>query len=209
MSVEKDALKRLVAPALTALGLVAVGVAALLGSQEWLAKARAERQSLRSERAGVQAKLTRATEEEREIQEKVVTYNQLVQRGIIGEERRLDWVDAISAIKARRKLFDVKYSVEPQRALELASVKSAGDVQFLASRMRLELPLLHEGDLSTFLSDLERSLQSHVLLRSCVIVRTEGASAEQTIAPKLKADCIIDLVTVRDGKRKSTEGKQG
>jgi hypothetical protein len=209
VSVEKGALKRLVAPTLTAVGLIAVGVIALLGSKEWLASARTQQQSLRAERAAVQDKLARATEEEREIREKVVAYNRLVERGVIGEERRLDWVDAIAAIKANRRLFDVKYSIEPQKPLELAGVKGSGDVQFLASRMRLEMPLLHEGDLFAFLGDLERSVTAHVLLRSCFMQRADGQSAARGGVPRLKADCVIDLVTVRDARRKAHDGRQG
>lgn len=208
MRVDKDALKRLVAPTLTAIGLAVFGIAAWLGSKEWLDKARIEQQALRGERAGVQDKLARATEEEREIRDKVVSYNRLVERGVIGDERRLDWVDAIAAIKASRKLFDVKYAIEPQRPLDLAGVKGAGDVAFLASRMRLELLMLHEGDLFVFLNDLERNLSAYVLVRSCAIQRTDKTGAERGAGPQLKADCNIDLVTVRDKQRK-VEGKQG
>jgi hypothetical protein len=208
MTVEKDALKRLVAPTIAAIGLTALGVVAWLGSKEWLDKVRVQQQTLRSERAGVQDKLARATEEEREIREKVAAYNKLVERGVIGDERRLDWVDAIAAIKANRLLFEVKYAIEPQRPLDLAGAKGAGDVELLASRMRLELPLLHEGDLFAFLSDLERSVSAHVLLRSCTIQRAEKTGTERKAGPQLKADCLIDLVTVRDKARK-VEGKQG
>ena len=208
MRVDKDALKRLVAPTLTAIGLAVFGIAAWLGSKEWLDKARIEQQALRGERAGVQDKLARATEEEREIRDKVVSYNRLVERGVIGDERRLDWVDAIAAIKASRKLFDVKYAIEPQRPLGLTGVKGAGDVAFLASRMRLEMQLLHEGDLFVFLNDLERNLSAYVLVRSCAIQRTDKTGAERGAGPQLKADCNIDLVTVRDKQRK-VEGKQG
>jgi hypothetical protein len=208
MTVEKDALKRLVAPTLTAIGLTVFGIAAWLASQEWLDKERIEQKTLQGERAGVQGKLARATEEEREIRDKVAAYNRLVERGVIGDERRLDWVDAIAAIKASRKLFEVKYAIEPQRPLDLAGVKGAGAVEFLASRMRLEMPLLHEGDLFTFLDDLERNLSAYVLVRSCAIQRTDKTGAERGAGPQLKADCSIDLVTVRDKQRK-TEGKQG
>lgn len=208
MTVEKDALKRLVAPTLTAIGLTVFGVAGWLASKEWLDKVRVQQQTLRGERAGVQEKLARATEEEREIREKVAAYNRLVERGIIGDERRLDWVDAIAAIKANRRLFEVKYSIEPQRPLDLAGVKGAGDVEMLASRMRVELPLLHEGDLLAFLSDLERSLSAYVLMRSCTLQRADKTALDRATAPRLKADCIIDLVTVRDRQRK-VEAKQG
>ena len=208
MNVERDALKRLVAPTLTAIGLIAAGVAALAASQKWLAHEREAEQAVRAERAAVQQRLARATQEELEIMEKLVSYNQLVARGVIGDEKRLDWVDAIAAIKNERKLFEVKYSIDPQRTLDLASVKGGGDVEFLTSRMRLELPLLHEGDLFTFLGDLERRIGSHVLVRSCAIQRADRSGAERGAGPRLRGDCVIDLVTIRD-KRRSVKAFNG
>jgi len=67
--------------------------------------------------------------------------------------------------------------------------------------MRLELPLLHEGDLFAFLGDLSRALKSHVLLRSCSIQRADRGAGDRGLSPRLRADCVLDLVTIRDKRR--------
>jgi hypothetical protein len=201
MNLEQGALKQLVGPIVVALALAAAGGVALYLSRQWLGGVERQEKALRADRVAIQEKLARATEEEREIREKLVAYNQLVARGIIGDEQRLDWVDAIAQIKTNRKLFEVKYSIEPQRALDLPGIKATPDVELLASRMRLELPLLHEGDLFAFLGDLSRALKSHVLLRSCAISRADRGAGDRGLSPRLRADCVLDLVTIRDKRR--------
>lgn len=201
MKLEQGTGKQLIGPVVIALALAAAGGAALYFSQQWLARTAAAEKALRAERLAMQEKLARATEEEREIREKLAAYNQLLERGVIGEEQRLDWVDAIAQIKTERKLFEVKYSIEPQRTLDLAGVKSTPDVEFRASRMRLELPLLHEGDLFVFLGDLSRALRSHVLVRSCSINRIDRTAGDRGLSPRLRAECSLDLVTIRDHRR--------
>jgi hypothetical protein len=201
MNLEQGALKQLAGPIAVALALAAAGGAALYLSKQWLTGVERQEKALRTERVGMQEKFARATEEEREIREKLVAYNQLVARGIIGDEQRLDWVDAIAQIKTSRKLFEVKYSIEPQRALDLPGIKATPDVELLSSRMRLELPLLHEGDLFAFLGDLSRALRSHVLLRSCAIARADRAAGDRGLSPRLRAECVLDLVTIRDKRR--------
>lgn len=196
--------KRLVAPAVVAALLVAVGGVAIVLSQQMLQKGRAEQTKATADREAAQNRLARTTDEEREIREKLVDYQKLRSRGLIGEERRADWVERIAEIKSARKLFDVKYTIEPQRPADYPGLAVAGDVEFLASQMKVVLALLHEEDLFRFIEDLRGALSSHVLVRSCTVSRLEGAAADRGVGPRLRADCTIDLVTIRDRKAKAT-----
>ncbi len=196
--------KRLVAPAVVAAFLVAVGAVAIVLSQQMLQKGRAEQTKATADREAAQNRLARTTDEEREIREKLVDYQKLRSRGLIGEERRADWVERIAEIKSARKLFDVKYTIEPQRPADYPGLAAAGDVEFLASQMKVVLALLHEEDLFRFIDDLRGALSSHVLVRSCTVSRLEVAAADRGVGPRLRADCTIDLVTIRDRKAKAT-----
>jgi hypothetical protein len=111
-------------------------------------------------------------------------------------------VERIGEIKARRKLFDVKYSIEPQRPAEYPGIAGTGDVEFMVSPMKVDLALLHEDDLFRFLQDLRGALGSHVLVRSCTMTRLDRGGAERGLAPRLRAECAIDLVTIRDKNAK-------
>jgi hypothetical protein len=117
---------------------------------------------------------------------------------VVGEERRLDWVDRINAIKAARKLADVKYGIGPQRPAEYPGIAGGGEVEFLASPMNLELGLLHEEDLFRFIGDLRSALSALVVVKACNIERTAEAGKARGLAPRLRAVCELDLVTIRD-----------
>jgi hypothetical protein len=200
MKLPPGAGQRLAAPGILAAALVAGGVAAVVLTQKLVQKATGEQQAAMAERQSAQNKLERATDEEREIRDRLVDYRKLLDRGVIGDERRLDWVDRIGEIKAARKLFDVRYSIDAQRPVDYPGLAGGGDVQFMASSMKLDMSLLHEEDLFRFLDDLRRALSAHVVVKSCSLQRTERASTEHGLAPRLQASCDIDLVTIRDRK---------
>jgi hypothetical protein len=192
--------QRLVVPGIVAAALVAGGVAAVILTQQLVRKASGERQTVAAERQSAQERLARATDEEREIRDRLVDYRKLVDRGVIGDEQRLDWIDRIAEIKAARKLFDVRYTIDAQRPVEYPGLAGGGDVEFLASAMKLDMALLHEEDLFRFLDDLRRALSAHVVIRTCTLQRSDRAAPERGIGPRLQATCDIDLVTIRDRK---------
>jgi hypothetical protein len=194
--------QRLAVPGIVAAALIAGGVAAVMLTQQLVRKAASEQQAVATERQTAQEKLARANDEEREIRDRLVDYRRLLDRGVIGDERRLDWVERIGEIKTARKLFDVRYSIDAQRAVDYPGVAGGGDVEFLASAMKLDMSLLHEEDLFRFLDDLRRAISAHVVVRSCTLRRSDRAASERGLAPRLQATCDIDLVTIRDRKMK-------
>lgn len=201
MNLPKDALNKLAVPALIGAVLVGMGVATIVVAERVLEERQAQRRTAVANRQAVQLKLARATDEEREIRETLADYRKLLDRGVIGDEQRLEWVEAIGRIKNTRKLFEIKYSIQPQRSLSYPGIASSEEIEFLVSSMTLDLLLLHEGDLLVFLEDLQRELKSHVSLRSCTLERIDRSmTADRGVAPRLKANCAVDLITIRDKK---------
>ena len=74
---------------------------------------------------------------------------------------------------------------------------SAAD--FVVSKLKLDMLLLHEGDLLNFLADLQAGIKAHVSVRSCVVSRVERGAAPgaTTLQPRLRAECQVDLISVR------------
>jgi len=197
-------LKPLYLPLALAIVLVGIGVAAVVVTNQYFDQTRVQYKVAADDRQAIQNKLSRATEEEREIREKLVDYRKLLAQGVIGDERRLDWVETIGQIKNDYKLAEIKYQIEPQRPLELPGITPSTEVEFRASALKVDMQLLHEGDLFVFLDALRSKLKAHVLVRSCSIERLGGRSGQDRgIAPRLRADCVIDLVTIRDKQLKS------
>lgn len=200
MKLPPGAAQRLAVPAIVAAALIAGGAAAVLLTQRLVLKAAGEQQAAAAERLSAQDKLARATDEEREIRDRLVDYRKLLDRGVIGEEQRLNWVDRIGEIKAARKLFDVRYSIDVQKPVDYPGLAGPGDVELMASPMKLDMSLLHEEDLFRFLDDLRGALSAHVVVRSCSIQRSQRTAPDRGITPRLEASCDIDLVTIRDRK---------
>jgi hypothetical protein len=142
-------------------------------------------------------RLARIAEEEREVKQKLAVYQQLKNLNVLGEERRLEWADAVARIRAQRELLDLRYRVERQKLLTSLPGKP-GSVDFFASTMNVDLQLLHEEDLTRFLADLRASGNAYYSVKRCSLERTAQAATGSTITPRLRADCQIDLITIID-----------
>ncbi|HSA70366.1 MAG TPA: hypothetical protein VLF65_12235 [Burkholderiales bacterium] len=197
MNLTRDELGKLVLPALAAIVLIGVGVWLIKITGEARAKAQAQLTSAQAERRQNADRLARIAEEEREVSEKLDVYKQLKRLNIIGEERRLEWADAVARIRNQRELLDLTYRVDRRKLLKSVP-GNPGSVDFFASTMTVGLELLHEEDLLRFLADLRESGNAYYSVKSCGVRRTGQAATGTTITPRLRASCEIDLVTVID-----------
>lgn len=199
MNVTRDDVKRLRAPLALAIAMIAVGAVCLFSSESYLDSVRKIRDASRSSRVGSQERVLRVSEEEREIRENLVDFEQMRQQGMLSDQNRIDWIESIARIKNDRKLFEIKYRIEAQRALDYPGAVSISDGDFVVSRMRLDMLLLHENDLLDFLRDLQAAKKAYVSVRQCAVTRIDrGPAANPTaLQPRLRADCQVDLVSVR------------
>lgn len=202
LAFSREELRKLALPLVLLAALVAAGAGLIRFSESSFKAAQAELAAARTERSQNTERLARIAEEEREVKEKIAVYQNLKRLNIIGEERRLEWADALARIRAQRELLDMRYRVDRQRLLVSVPGKPAS-VDFHASTMHVGLALLHEGDLLRFLSDLRNSGNAYYAVRKCVVTRTGVAATGTTIVPRLRADCDIDLITVLDRGAKS------
>ena len=202
MNLTRNELKTLSIPVLIAVVLIAAGIA-LMRLADGSLRAENERfAATQAERRQNAERLARIAEEEREVKEKLDVYQQLKALNILGEERRLEWADAIARIRAQRELLDLRYRVERQQLVNTLPGKPAG-VEFYASTMRVDLALLHEEDLLRFLADLRASGNAYYSVRRCVMTRSGTAAAALNITARLRGDCTIDLITIIDRAAKS------
>jgi hypothetical protein len=202
MNIRRDDFKRLRVHAGIAVALLALGAGAIVASDSHLRRSVDARETAKAQRATAQERVSKVSEEEREIRESLIFYQRMQRQGMIGQENRLDWIDAIARIKSQRKLFEIKYSIEPQKPLDYPGIVPAKSADFVVSRMKLDMLLLHEEDLLNFLSDLRATGRFHVSVRRCSVSRIErGAVAPgQALQPRLRSECHIDLITVdQDG----------
>jgi hypothetical protein len=197
LTLTREELQKLALPLVIAAALAGAGAALIWFTDASLASAKRDLAAAEDARRSNTQRLARIAEEQREVSEKLDVYKQMKRLNILGEERRLEWADAISRIRASRELLDLSYRVDRQRMLKSLPGKPDA-VEFLASTMRVQLALLHEEDLLRFLADLRNSGNAYYSVRSCSISRTGQATTGAAIAPRLRASCEIDLITVID-----------
>jgi hypothetical protein len=206
MTLTREELRRLAGPVVAAVAFLVLGVAIIWTAGGALRTAQAQLAAAQDERRQNNERLARISEEEREVREKIDVYQRLKQLNILGEERRLEWADAITRIRKERELLDLRYVVERQRLLAALPGKP-NTVDFYASTMKVELALLHEEDLLRFLGDLRQSGNAFYSVRRCALTRTGQAATGTTITPRLRAECEIDLITIVDRGAKGAAQK--
>lgn len=195
-------LRQLALPLLACLALLGAGAALVAWTRDDQRAAVRELAAVRTERSQARERLLRIAEEEKEVKEKLEVYLRLKALGIIGDEQRLEWADAMTRIRTRRELPDLRYRVERQRLLSSVASKPTS-VDFFASLMKVDVALLHEGDLLHFLDDLRESGNAYYSVKRCSLTRTGSVSTGASLAPRLRADCEIDLITIVDRGAKS------
>ncbi len=197
MTLTSTELKRLLLPALAALAMLAAGAALIWAAEQSQRAAERALTAAQADRKQNTERLARIAEEEREVKQNIDIYKQLKTLNVLGEERRLEWADAITRIRSQRDLLDLRYRVERQKLLLSAPGKPA-NVDFYASTMKVDLALLHEEDLLHFLADLRASGNAYYAVRKCALERSGQLATGTGITPRLRADCDIDLITIMD-----------
>jgi len=181
------------AAAVTFAGTLGIAGAAVFASYWYMDHARKAESRTQAERDAARSRLAQAETEKSEIRQYQPQFLELRRKGLIGDERRLDWVEAIRQIQERRRLLPISYEIEPQQAYLLETQVPTGDYQLRGSRMALRMDLLHELDLFHFLSDLRQA--GTFTVQDCAIRRAANAGTAP-LAPTLNADCTLNWVTL-------------
>lgn len=124
-------------------------------------------------------------------------YRKLRDEGVIGPERRLDWVEAVQDSARRLHLPKVQYQIMPREPYTLANLPSYPGLTVYSSRMKLEMELLHEGDLAAVFDRLERAAPGALHVQSCSIRRLHDAPDLTAVTPNLAATCEVQWFTVQ------------
>lgn len=133
------------------------------------------------------------------ITEYLPRYQTLISKGFVGEERRIEWVEALREQHKNHKLFGIKYSISHQEKYTPVFAANLGGFTLSRSVMKLDLDMLHEGDLLQLTESLNTNNTAPFILRDCEIARLNpaGQISNQLIA-NLHAVCELDWLTLRE-----------
>ncbi len=125
-------------------------------------------------------------------------YYDLLSSGFVGEERRIEWIEQLRLIHSQYKLFSIDYNISLQETFKPNFITNMGNFVMHRSTMKLDLDMLHEGDIINLLEGLQKKTTPFIV-RECEITRPIGAKIEaKKITANLKASCQIDWLTLRD-----------
>lgn len=141
-----------------------------------------------------QARMRRSGEEEVIITQYVDKYRQLQQSGFIGDERRIEWLNALRLANESTDLFGVNYGIDAQQPYAYAAELNPGQFALRQSVMKLEFQLLHELDLLRFFDALRAQNSGLFQLDQCIMRRTEITAAIR-YQPNIAAKCQLTWIT--------------
>ncbi|MBX9904401.1 MAG: hypothetical protein K2Y31_08605 [Burkholderiales bacterium] len=141
-----------------------------------------------------QARMRRSGDEEVIITQYVDKYRQLQQSGFIGNEQRIEWLNALRLANERTDLFGVNYGIDAQQPYAYAAEVNPGQFALRQSVMKLEFQLLHELDLLRFFDALRAQNSGLFQLDQCMMRRTEITAAIR-YQPNIAAKCQLTWIT--------------
>ncbi len=106
MNFSAEELKKLAGPLVLFVVMLAAGAGLIFWLQQLQVVAVGELATARNERGQADERLARIAEEEKEVSDKLAVYQRLKSLRILGEERRLEWADAMRRISAGRELLE-------------------------------------------------------------------------------------------------------
>ena len=136
-------------------------------------------------------------EEERIIEEFLPRFVALEERGVIGREYRLDWIETLRSASADLKIPELNYTIDSQSPYEAEFAYDEGAFEIFVSPMKLDLGLLHEGDLPALIARIERDARGLFRIADCSLTRVGKDLALDPTQPNLRANCTLEWLTVR------------
>lgn len=178
-----------------ALAALLVGTAYSFRASALAAQARAQ-----SDLQSVEYNISVAQERQGILLEYQDDFLQLLAGGVVGEERRLNWIEALKANGIEYRIPKIQYRID-SRSFEdpetFGFMAESSELPVIyRSRMELELEMLHEAEILALLDALGKDAQGLFTINSCDVSR----SAEELLwdlNPNFSGKCALDWYTIK------------
>lgn len=125
-------------------------------------------------------------------------YGALIDRKIIGDDQRLDWMEGLEKLRRQNLVTDFRYSIAPQIIYAPKPPIDSGNFDIHYSGMKLQFDLLHEGQLLNFFNALRSQIKGQYQLEGCSLHRVSDDNASTATSTHLKADCNGGWITLKN-----------
>jgi len=124
-------------------------------------------------------------------------FQDLLDKGVLQEERRLDFIERLDQLKAGHRIDSLEYDIEPQRLLTLAGGRVFHSLDVMGTRVRFRFKALHEGDALAFLEELSNPPRGFNAISRCHLQRIERASTDFS-NPRVEGSCSLERISLKD-----------
>lgn len=121
----------------------------------------------------------------------------LYKKGFVGREHRLNWIETLRAASERIKLPGLTYDISPQEEYSPEFSTNMGRFALYSSTMKLNISMLHEGDLSRFIEDINEHVEGIFTITKCRFIRISKKLIEKRDAKNITANCELQWINIR------------
>lgn len=143
----------------------------------------------------IRTKYETAKVEKQLVQRYLPEYKRLKQRGIVGKENRLHWIDTLRKVKEKTKVLEMQYEIKPQQIYSEESFQGMENFQLVYSDVTLNMELLHEGDLLNVLRELNSQADGLFNIKECQLLRKSQTIVFDAKQPNITATCKLHWYT--------------
>lgn len=116
--------------------------------------------------------------------------------GIIGKEKRLNWIEALRHSGESVNVPSLSYSIESQAEYAPSYSVDYGGFKLYASEMQLVLGLLHEGDLFNLLAELANNAKGLFTVNECSIRQSGNEIKFEKDTVNVSTVCTMQWITI-------------
>ncbi len=145
-------------------------------------------------------------QEESHIRDYYPGFVELYDRGVIGREHRLNWIEVLRSSGRKIKLPSLDYSIGSQTEFSSEYPITLGSYKLFRSSMDLTLKLLHEGDLLQLIDRLNNTATGLYSIKECTLSREKEVIKRDVNVPNIFAECTLEWYSIKkfDGTDLST-----
>ena len=175
---------------------LAIGAAAAGGAMRFHDAASRSHDTQKQRLEAIRARYRAIDEQMRLVEARLPEFRALEAAGIIGEEQRLTWIEALQDVAARVGLPSLRYRIEPRTSYEAGLGLDAGVYRPFSSVVRVEAGLLHEGDFERLMHGLAMRRAGLYRIERCDLRRAGPSFVMRAGAVNLAAECDLRWITL-------------
>lgn len=178
-------------------GCAALGVCLLAGGAVFERRMEREYRYHDARLQDISQRYLAVDEEERIIRDYLPRFLELDDRGLTGEEHRLNWVETLQGAGAALGLPSLGYQIRAQKPYRSRVISPPAGHEVFVSEMALSMQLLHEGDLFALLDLLDERAKGMYAVSSCELTRNFVELTDNPLTGNISADCLLEWFSIK------------